>query len=169
MKKVVLSAVIFGAMMLVASFAGAQSTQITTAQGFSVTAPATLVAQAPKTGTTNTGLAYTMTFYTATLPNGDVYAVAVAEYNTAQLDPASLTGALNNIAATQAATIIDQMDRPVSGQPGRLAALKLTEHCRAMWLGAVRGNKLYQFMFMTDPAVTSDMNAAKLFITSATI
>src|SRR5271168_5039791 len=127
MKKV-LKAVLLAAAMLAASFAGAQSAQIvTTAQGFSVTAPATLVAQAPAARTTTSGLPYTFTYYTAVLPNGDTYAVAVAEYNI-QLDAAtSLPNSLNAIVSSMPATIIRRMDNPISGQPGLLASLKLND------------------------------------------
>jgi hypothetical protein len=162
-----LKAVLLGVVMLIASFAGAQV--VTSAQGFTVTAPITLTANTPTTGTTNSGLAFTLTSYTGELPNKDVYMVCVAVYATASLDQKSLQGAIDNIALTANATIIDSRDTVVSGQPAKLVAFKLTSGYRVAYLVTLRGNILYQFMFITDPTVTSDMDAVHTFFNSATI
>ena len=180
MKKVLLSAILLGAMMLIASFAGAQQRPdeptntgathqvVTSAQGFTVTAPVALVPGAPTTGTATSGLAYTMTDYTGSLPNKDEFLVAVTVYNTPTLDASSLQLAIDAIVARPDTKILAQADTAVSGLPAKKVIFSVDKDTlRVGYLNTIRGNVLYQFMFATNPATPSDMDGVDTFFRSA--
>ena len=167
MKKV-LTAVLLGAMMLIASFAGAQV--VTSAQGFTVTAPVALVAQSPTTGTNKYGLNYTLTDYLSpALPNGDVFMVSVAEYDTKTLDASSLQNAIDSIVAGGLTILAGPVDITISGEPAKRVVFKIDDKTRAGYQNVLRGNRMYQFIWLTNPNVESDLAGVDKFFSSAAL
>ena len=167
MKKV-LTAVLLGAMMLIASFAGAQV--VTSAQGFTVTAPVALIAQSPTTGTSKYGLNYTLTKYLSpALPNGDVFMVLVAEYDTKTLDAGSLQNAIDSIVAGGLTILAGPVNITISGEPAKRVAFKIDDKTRAGYQNVLRGNRMYQFIWLTNPTVESDIPGVMKFFSSAAL
>ena len=162
------SVVLLGAMILIASFAGAQV--VTSAQGFTVTAPVALVTQAPTTGTNKYGQNYTLTDYLSpALPNGDVFMVSVAEYDTKTLDASSLQNAIDSIVAGGLTILAGPVNITISGEPAKRVAFKIDDKTRAGYENVLRGNRMYQFIWLTNPAVESDIPGVVKFFSSAAL
>ena len=159
-----LKAVLLGAVMLIASFAGAQV--VTSAQGFTVTAPVALTAQPSSNLVDDAGTPYTMTSYTmAPLANGDDFAVVVGQFNF-QLDQHNLQGMLDTYEKHTGLSIVKSLPTTVSGQPGYLVASKSTSgrDTRYATLVTYRGNTVYIFVIRTYPETTSDEASFKAFM-----
>ena len=158
-------------LLAVASLTAVANAQVVTAaQGFSVSAPVALVNQGSTSGTSDYGLPYTITKYTATLANGDTYGVGVAVYNT-ELDDATSTRAVQKVASGSNLTIIQQMDTTVSGRPAKAAIFKNSDDSlRLIYIAVVRGAVLYQFIMAGNPQVPLQAGeSADAFFNSITL
>ena len=141
---------------------------------FTVDSPVTLSKGATTPGTTNKGIAYTQTVYTATLPNSDIYMVAVGNYPFA-LVVADNDNGLEGFRDAVHGTVLTQRVVTVSGQPALAAVIsaKDPDNGREIRFGVLltfRGNTNYIFAFASYLDVTTtDTDAMKQFFTSARI
>jgi hypothetical protein len=141
---------------------------------FTVDSPVTLSKGATTPGTTNKGIAYTQTVYEATLPNSDIYMVAVGNYPFA-LVVADNDNGLEGFRDAVHGTVLTQKVVTVSGQPALAAVIsaKDPDNDREIRFGVLltfRGNTNYIFAFASYLDVTTtDTDAMKQFFTSARI
>ena len=140
--------------------------------GFTVNAPVTLSRGATTPGRTTNGVDYTQTIYSATLPNTDVYMVAVGNYPFALTVEDNARG-LEGFRAAVNGTVISQKVVTVSGHPALAAVITSFDGSRQLNFGLLftfKGNTNYFFVFGSYVDVTTtDMDAMKQFFTSASI
>ena len=140
--------------------------------GFTVDAPVTLSKGATTSGRTTNGVDYTQTIYSATLPNTDVYMVAVGNYPFA-LEVADNARGLEGFRAAVNGTVISQKVVTVSGHPALAAVITSFDGSRQLNFGLLftfKGNANYLFVFGSYVDVTTtDTDAMKQFFTSASI
>jgi hypothetical protein len=139
-------------------------------QGFTVDAPMTLTTTGPETRTTHEGRPYTQTIYRGSLPNGDSYSVAVAEYSF-QVTNEDLDRAIEGFRAAFNGTVTKTFDLQVSGQPAKGAIIETQQNGRMLrfaFMVTYRGNKAFMFAFGTwlDTQGTN-MEDVKTFFSSA--
>jgi hypothetical protein len=136
--------------------------------GFSVDAPVDMTVDGPSAGTTDYGVAFTKTFYSAKLENGDVYFVGVSQYPFF-VQTSDLTKAVNGFASASNSTVKNQNNITLSGQPAINAVLSSQvngREVRFMYVVTFKGHNAYQFVFGTYTDTTSDMQAVSRFFKS---
>jgi hypothetical protein len=140
---------------------------------FTATTPVPMTAAAPTQGTTTAGATFTTTIYSATLPNTDVYMVAVAEYPFT-VQHADLDRDVNGFVASLKGTLLSQRDvATASGEPATIAAISAKDETgrelRVALVVSYKGNKAYQFVFISYLDVKSDSEAFKAFFSNLRI
>jgi hypothetical protein len=140
--------------------------------GFTVDVPVTLTQGATTPGTTNNGIAYTQTIYSAAMPNTDIYMVAVGNYPFA-LVVADNNNGIEGFRAAVKGTVVSQEVVTVSGQPALAAVISAMDGKEEIRFGVLltfRGNTGYIFAFASYLNVTTtDVAAMKQFFNSASI
>ena len=140
---------------------------------FTATTPVPMTADAPTQGTTTAGATFTFTIYSATLPNTDVYMAMVAEYPFT-VQHADLDRAVNVLVASLKGTLLSQRDfATASGEPATIAAISAKDETgrelRVALVVSYKGNKAYQFAFISYLDVKSDSEAFKAFFNNLRI
>jgi hypothetical protein len=139
-------------------------------KGFSVNAPVELTTDGPKSLTTDAGKPFTITTFSASLPNDDTYMVAVSEYNFATV-PEDLTRVTNGFVGN--GTVVKQTSATISGQPALATIVDKQVGGRTMRVALVvivKGNKGYMFAFGTwVDSQGTNMDDVKTFFTSIRI
>ena len=165
-----LRTVLFTATLAILSIAASATSN----QYFSVTAPVELIAEAPHTGTTDTGATYTAYDYSGSMPNTDYSMVGVGVYPFT-IVPEDLQRIADRFTAglPGGAKVLKSGSVTVDGQPALMQTLETTVEgrtIRAAWLGTYKGNTFYQFVFATylDVANT-DMTQVGTFFSSISL
>jgi hypothetical protein len=141
---------------------------------FTATTPVVLKAGTPTTRTTESGVQFTATLYSAELPNSDVYMAmdstypfAISQQNVEQ-DAAAFTKALNG-------TVIKQANISVaSGEPAIVTSISAKDtsgrEMRFLLVVTYKGNAAYQFAFGSYlDTTTTDMAAVRVFLSTLRI
>lgn len=138
--------------------------------GFTVDAPLTMTTDGPKAGTTNSGVAYTLTIYGAAQPNDDNYMVGVSEYPF-QVEYADLDRGIEGFRAAVDGTVTKTNTATVSGNPAKMAVVEAVRNGRTIRFALLityRGNKAFIFAFGTwMDTQDTNMDEVKTFFTSA--
>ena len=162
--------VFFAAALAVLSLAA--SAQTFNHQGVTLAAPVALTTDGPTKGTTSSGLPYTETIYTGTLPNSDMFFVGICEYDTAGLSTTLSAFGDAFVAGTTHGKILKSFPITVSGLPALGLTIEVPEGNRTIrmgWVGVIKGNRAYQFVFGSYLDVQSNMVQVGTFFDSITI
>jgi hypothetical protein len=149
----------------------AASAQNFNQQGVTLTAPVALTTSGPAAGTTDSGLPYTSTIYSGTLPNTDMFVVGIAEYNAA-VNYSDLSKFGDAFVASAKGKILKSSSLTVGGLPAlglTVEVLTGDRTLRIAWVGVVKGNRAYQFVFGSYMDVQSNMDQVNTFFNSITI
>lgn len=162
--------VLFAAALAVLSLAA--SAQTFNHQGVTLTAPVALTTDGPTKGTTKSGLAYTETIYSGVLPNSDMFMVGIGEYDTT-VDTTSLSSFGDAfVAGMSGGKILKSFPLTVSGLPALGLTVDVPDGNRTIrmgWVGVIKGNRAYQFVFGSYMDVQSDMVQVGTFFDSIRI
>lgn len=149
----------------------AASAQNFNQQGVTLTAPVALTTSGPAAGITDSGLPYTSTIYSGTLPNTDMFVVGIAEYNAA-VNYSDLSKFGDAFVASAKGKILKSSSLTVGGLPAlglTVEVLTGDRTLRIAWVGVVKGNRAYQFVFGSYMDVQSNMDQVNTFFNSITI
>ena len=161
--------IVFATALVVLSIAA--SAQNFNHQGVTLTAPVTLTPGEPIAGTTTSGLSYTETLYTGTLPNTDIFMVGIGEFRN-NIETTSLSTFADAFVAGTGGKADKSFALTVSGLPALATSIDVPDGDRTIrmgWIGVVKGNRAYQFVFGSYTDVKSDNDGIENFFRSITI